>query len=385
MSRKGDELSRAPSKTYGTIQISLPIHRLTHIEIRGLSPIIKELSHTDEAQCIINYIKVMKKPSVFIGIDISKLTLDICIVKDKETSYQQIDNHRKAIDRLITGFDEKNTVIAMENTGRYNWALYEALADKQYSVYVIPPLHLKQSLGLTRGKNDQVDAYRIACFIQKHYQEVPQWDQESTTMMQLKVLLAERKMLVRHKSAMIKNKKELYLIRDTDFRQKAEDRLQHRINQLNTDIQAVEKEIKGLIADDHQLKEQAELLESIPGVGKVLCWNLITKTNGFQKINEPRKLACYAGVVPFDHQSGTSVKRRAAVSNFADKQLKTALHMSAMVASRVDPELKTYYQRKVQEGKNKMAVLNAIRNKLIHRVCSVIKRGTPYEIRLDLS
>lgn len=327
----------------------------------------------------------MKKPSVFIGIDISKLTLDICIIKDEKTSYQQIENQREAIDQFLTCLDEKRTVIAMENTGRYNWELYDALAGKHYGIYVLSPLHLKQSLGLTRGKNDQVDANRIACFIQKNYRDLPQWEQESTTLQQLKVLLAERKMLVRYRSTMIKNRKELYLIKENDFRKKAESRLQCRIEQIQVDITVVEKEMNELIAADQHLKEQVDLLESIPGVGKVLSWNLIIKTNGFQRIYEPRKLACYAGVVPFDHQSGTSVKRRAAVSNLADKQLKTALHMAAMVASRFDPELKTYYIRKVLEGKNKMAVLNAIRNKLIHRVCAVIKRGTPYQTNLDLS
>ena len=192
----------------------------------------------------------MKKPSVFIGIDISKLTLDICIIKDEKRSYQQIENQREAIDQLLTCLDEKRTVIAMENTGRYNWELYDALAGKHYGVYVLSPLHLKQSLGLTRGKNDQVDANRIACFIQKNYQDLPQWEQESTTLQQLKVLLAERKMLVRYRSTMIKNRKELYLIKEDDFRKKAESRLQCRIEQIQVDITVVEKEMNELIAAD---------------------------------------------------------------------------------------------------------------------------------------
>lgn len=140
-----------------------------------------------------------------------------------------------------------------------------------------------------------------------------------------------------------------------------------------------------MIEQDTELKQQAKLIQSVPGVGPILTWNLLAKTNGFKTIKDPRKLACYAGIAPFDFQSGTSIRKRPGVSSLADKKLKTILHMAAMVASRVDPELKTCYSRKVAEGKNKMAVLNAIRNKWIHRICAVIRNQKMFEVRLLVS
>jgi len=114
-------------------------------------------------------------------------------------------------------------------------------------------------------------------------------------------------------------------------------------------------------------------------VGKVVSWMMLAKTEGFTLINNPRKMACYCGVVPFDHQSGTSIRQKPRVSLYADKGIKSVLHLAAMSAIRLDNDLRTYYRRKVEEGKNKMSVLNAIRNKIIHRVFAVIKTQNRYK------
>jgi transposase len=90
-------------------------------------------------------------------------------------------------------------------------------------------------------------------------------------------------------------------------------------------------------------------------------------------------------VVPFEHSSGTSIKGRHRLSYFADKELKKLLHLSAMSVIRLDGELKEYYQRKVAEGKNKMSVLNAVRNKLVHRICAVVNQKRNYKPVLDMS
>ena len=112
---------------------------------------------------------------------------------------------------------------------------------------------------------------------------------------------------------------------------------------------------------------------------------MIAKTEGFTAINDPRKMACYCGVVPFDHQSGTSIRHRPRVSVFADKTMKSLLHLAAMSAIRLNNDLGKYYKRKVEQGKNKMSVINAVRNKIIHRIFAVIKNQTMYKNDLVLS
>ena len=91
-----------------------------------------------------------------------------------------------------------------------------------------------------------------------------------------------------------------------------------------------------------------------------------------------RKLACYADVAPFPYQSGTSIKGRTKVHPLADKKLKSLLNMCAIRAIRYDKELKTYYERKVEEGRAKMLVINNVRRKLLSRVFVVINRKTPF-------
>ena len=82
----------------------------------------------------------------------------------------------------------------------------------------------------------------------------------------------------------------------------------------------------------------------------------------FNAINDPKKLACHAGVAPFEHSSGSSVRGKTRVNHHARKSLKTLLHMAAMSALQVPGELQEYYQRKVAQGKNKILVINALRN-----------------------
>ncbi len=98
----------------------------------------------------------------------------------------------------------------------------------------------------------------------------------------------------------------------------------------------------------------------------------------FTRYENAKQLACYCGVVPFEHSSGTSIKKRSKVHHMANKTLKKQLHLCALSAKTYDPELKAYFERKVKEGKPKMLVINNVRNKLVHRICAVIKKQQPY-------
>ena len=157
------------------------------------------------------------------------------------------------------------------------------------------------------------------------------------------------------------------------------------IEAIDMQIRKIESDIERSIMEDDELREKTELIRSVPGVGKVVSWMMIAKTDGFTSISDPRKMACHCGVVPFDHQSGTSMRFRPRVSVFADKKMKSLLHLAAMSAIRLNNELRIYYQRKVGDGKNKMSVLNAVRNKIIHRIFAVVKNQTTYKNDLVLS
>lgn len=154
---------------------------------------------------------------------------------------------------------------------------------------------------------------------------------------------------------------------------------------LDKQIKVVETKIVEIIESNVELNDQYKRIQTVPGVGKVLATMLIVKTNGFTEIQSARKMACYSGVVPFDHRSGSSIYYKPRVSTMADKELKKILHLAALSSIRLKNDLAVYFQRKVLEGKNKMSVLNAIRNKIIHRVYALIKNNSVYENNLQVS
>lgn len=152
---------------------------------------------------------------------------------------------------------------------------------------------------------------------------------------------------------------------------------QKTLQGIEKDLNNVELQMKEVINNDGTLKQMYELMLSIVGIGHVTALQLIVHTNEMTLVSNPRSLACHCGVAPFERSSGL-FKGKGKVSHMANKRLKTALHMAALSAIKLDEGLKRFYERKVLEGKNKMSVINAIRNKLIHRIFAIIKRNTPY-------
>lgn len=326
----------------------------------------------------------MKK--IIIGIDISSKTLDFCVKVGQEVKHQVIKNEISSIQKFFKKYSrQENVVVAMENTGRYNWNLYEVLSGFTFKVYVIAPLHLKKSLGLARGKNDQVDALRICSFIEKNQEETTLWKPAPVVIRKLKVLLTERTLRIKMRRQMVRQQQDYKLMRSLSLDKNLLKLNKKMVDRIDAQIKELEVEIEENIQHDDQLKVQAALIRSVPGVGKVVCWMMLAKTVGFSTINDPRKMACYCGVVPFDFQSGTSIWHKPRVSVFADKTMKSVLHLAAMTAIRLNNDLSVYYKRKVGEGKNKMSVLNAVRNKIIHRIFAVIKNQNMYKTDLILS
>lgn len=325
----------------------------------------------------------MKK--IFIGIDISSKTLDICVKIDGKVQYFNIQNEIKAISSFFKKYTAVETVVAMENTGRYNWNLLEVLACMNLSVYILSPMHLKKSLGLTRGKNDKIDSFRICSFIERNRQESTLWKPSSMSIKKIKVLLTERASRTRMKGQLTRQQHDYKLMKSLGIDKELLKLNKKLIQEINVQLKKIEADIEKAIMADSELKGKAELIRSVPGVGKVVSWMMIAKTEAFTSIIKPRKMACYCGVVPFDHQSGTSLRYRPRVSIFADKLMKSLLHLAAMSAIRLNNDLRVYYKRKVEEGKNKMSVLNAVRNKIIHRIFALIKNQTMYKNDLVLS
>jgi transposase len=147
---------------------------------------------------------------------------------------------------------------------------------------------------------------------------------------------------------------------------------------LEIEIKATRVTIEELIGKDQELQINYDLVRSVLGIGFVTAIHFLIATENFSRFDNPRKFACYAGVAPFEHKSGSSIKGKTRISHLANKKIKSLLTMAAYSAIIHDPGLKAKYEQKLKEGKAKMSALNVIRFKLIERIFDVIKRQTPY-------
>ena len=324
----------------------------------------------------------------YVGIDVSKLTLDVAFINRAQSEaimHTQVSNDDSGISQLqqwlqsTESFDLKQTLFCMEHTGLYNYPLLHFLTSRELSVWVENPIHIKQTMGLQRGKNDKADAMRIAQYAFKYSDQARLWQPPREAVEKIRHLNALRDRLVETRSRLLTPVEEFKKYGNEQMAKMLSRSMAKSLRAIDSDLQKLEKQIKQIIDDDDQLKKLFSLTTSVVGVGFVTAVNLIIHTNEFTLFKNVRQLACYCGVAPFEHRSGSSIRGRTRVSHLANKKLKTNLHMGTLTAVKLDAEMKKYYERKIVEGKNKMSVLNAIRNKILARVFAVVQRGTPYQ------
>jgi transposase len=321
----------------------------------------------------------------FLGVDVSKATLDVAVVKDGAMVLEsQIPNNTKSIRKFFKevrkslSMTSEQMTVCLEHTGIYGFVLLDVLQQMKVRVCVEPATQIKQSQGMTRGKNDQIDARRIAQYAFKNRHELRLWKPQRPVLQKLQALLSLRDRLVKVKVQLETPIQEVTGYLDADIAKSLASSSKTAINGIEKDLERVEKEIKKLVDSDHNLKAQFNQATSVPGVGKITGLHMIVATGEFERIREPKQFACYAGVAPFEHQSGSSIRGRTRVSKMANMKMKRLLHLAAMSAIQCCEEIRNYYLRKVAEGKNKMLVINAVRNKLITRVFACIRHQKLY-------
>jgi transposase len=322
----------------------------------------------------------------FIGVDVSKKKLDFCVMfEGKVLREEQVANHQRAVAGLISELkkdlemDNEQFLICAEHTGQYTFPLACACKVVECKLWLENPSQIKYSSGVQRGKNDRVDAKRIAIYAARFGDKVRYYDRPTEQIERLKQLERERDLYTGHLAtykAQVKDQKDY--MPEAIYAKKAK-RLDSLMGELQVALDAIAAEVEEIIRSTEALSRQMELLMSIDGVGRIVALNMIIETEAFTRFDDPRKFCCHAGVAPFAYTSGSSQHSKNKVSQRANKNIKRLLHMSAVaVTHRTGGELKTYYQRKVEEGKNKMLVINALRAKIVARMFAVVKRNEFY-------
>jgi len=322
----------------------------------------------------------------YIGIDVSKLWLDFAAMEQGQILFHlRVENSLKGIQQFIkklksaNGFKFEATVFCMEHTGIYNNHLLAFFTKRKANIFLESGMQIKQSSGLKRGKNDKVDAHRIAQYAYKSRDEIKLWQPKREVLHQLKQLSVLRSRLINVIKQLKTPLKETTGYISKKIQKQTEVLCNQSLKSLERDLAKINKSIESIIKADEVLNRLFQIITSVTGVGPVTATQIIITTNEFKDITSAKKFACYSGIAPFEHQSGTSIRGKTRVSHLGNKTLKTLLHMAALVAASYNQEIKAYYQRKVAEGKNKMSVLNAIRNKLVLRIFSCVNQNKMYE------
>ena len=324
---------------------------------------------------------------IYVGIDISKEKCNLCyrrgleVVREEEC-LNEIKALKKAIKAALkaVGAVEGEVLICAEYTGRYIYPLTVACQELNLFLWLDDPTRVKNSMGLIRGKNDAIDAARIAEYAFRYSDKAIRYSIPDAALVSMKSLLSDREFLLTDKKryqAQLSDQKRY--MAPSDFKHKSA-RWKKVIKSIEDQIAAIDTEIDALIAADPVLSRQKELLVSIDGIGNRIAINMIAITGGFTRFQNARQFCSFAGLTPYKYDSGTSVRSKAKISKRSNQTIKALLHMSAVnVATRMkEGEYRDYYERKLKEGKHVMCIINVLRAKLVHRMFSVIRRDEEY-------
>ncbi|RYZ26854.1 MAG: IS110 family transposase, partial [Sphingobacteriales bacterium] len=281
--------------------------------------------------------------------------------------------------KTITGIKLSSSVFGMEQTGIYSSRLISVLEKSKANIVHQDSNHIKNSLGSLRGKNDKIDAIRIATYLFKSKSSLVLWRGRREVIIELSSLSTLRNRLaITMRSLKVPLKEDRLFISERQSVQNS-GLCSSSIAALASDIDSIDARIRQVWSSDDAICRLMERITSIPCIGEMTALQIIISTNEFRTITSPKQFASYAGVAPFPYQSGTSILGRTRVSHMANKKVKTLLHTCAVLSVRFVPEIKAYFARKTQqENKHRMLVFNAVRNKLILRVFACVKQDRNY-------
>jgi len=327
----------------------------------------------------------MKFKNYLIGIDISKLTLDVALLNQstpKVVNYLKVSNNLKGLKEMVKWITKQNIdpldcLYCCENTGVYTVPFSLFMSDNKMFYWVVSAIEIKRSKGLVRGKSDKADAKDIAIYALTNFHKYKQIDLPEKDIQKLKLLFTERAKTIKALS-LFKTTSENQGFIPNDILIVVQKTNRKVIAELEKCLQAIESQLQTIIDENNDLKTKVDLLKSIPGIGNQTALYLLITTKGFTAFDNWRQMACYAGVAPFEYTSGTSIRGKTKVNHLADKTMKSMLQMCVLSAIKYDNQIKLYFEKKKTEGKNPMLVMNNIRCKLLARAFAVINRGTPF-------
>lgn len=315
---------------------------------------------------------------MYLGIDISKNSLECHKLDDSRSESKQFKNDKSGIKSLVAWSGDCCKVV-MEATGVYWQACAFAIHQAGIAVSVVNPARVKRfgQSKLIRGKTDTMDAKLIAEFAKT--METKLWQPPSEDYQSLQVLVRERESLVLH-IAQLKNQKHAH-----EHRQHCPEivysLIKEQIEFLKLQIKTLEKEIQMLC--NKLLQKAYQNLQSIPGIGPVTASVLLAETHGLEFFNDAKQLTAYAGIAPRPNQSG-DFTGKSPISKIGNSRLRKAFYLAALQASR-HSVFKVLYNRILKRSNSKKLALIAVARKLLVIAFTLVRSNQPFDSNYSLS
>lgn len=301
------------------------------------------------------------KSVVNVGVDVGKYSLDVCI-HEKQLHWQD-DNSPEGIKRILKRLAYYHIErLAVEATGRYEWALAEAAFDKGIPVCILKPLSVRRYAGAIEqlAKTDKIDSAVIA-----QYAAIVK---PKLTPRKSKNLIAIKDLLSRRRQVMQMRTQEL---NRTKIMGKSIERSCNRIIKVfDAEIDRLEKQLDKHVQEQAEWSERKAILMSAPGVGETLAYTLLADMPELGTLNN-KQSAALVGVAPINRDSGRLRGKRRIQGGRAC--VRTTLYMATLSATQCNPVIKAFYTKLVAQGKHKKVALTACMRKFITMLNAMVR------------
>lgn len=314
--------------------------------------------------------------SATLGLDISKDTIDACLLSDGSDLWRKIPNNAKGFEQLKRWLKNRRVAdvhVCMEATGSYFDGIAESLADAGYTVSVVNPAQIKaysQSL-LLRAKTDKVDARVIAQFCATQHPAA--WVAPTPVERTLRSLVRLRTNLTQTRASYEVQRQTPNLPRE------AREPIDEMIEAASEQIGQVEAQIMDIIDKDPKIRGRHKLLTSIAGVGDMTAAVILAEMPRIDQFHNAKAVAAFAGLSSRTRSSGTSVRGRGGICKTGSAKLRKALWWPAIVGMTHNPVLRAFCERLRAAGKPSKKIIIAAMRKLLAIAYGVLKSGRPFD------
>lgn len=304
----------------------------------------------------------------YLGIDVAKETLAVCLLGEGQPLTGEMPNTRQGFHQLHRWLKKRGATAAqvcLEATGIYGIDVAQYLHDKGYTVSVVNPARIKgfAQSQMRRSKTDTLDAAIIAAFCQALQPDA--WTPPDPSWYELRALLRHLDDLQQTRQQQV-NRLEATLVAAVR-------------TQLQQHIAFLDEQIKEHLDQYPQLKQEVDLLNSIPGIGDITAWRLVAEIPQMAQFDDVRQVVAFVGLDPTRYESGRSVRGGRAISRKGRASLRAALFLPALVAKQHNPLLRPFAQRLEAKGKQPKQIIVAVMRKLLHLAYGILKSGQPFD------